>query len=309
MKVTPDMRNPEPRDWVVPDILARGVQTTLYGKPGVGKSLYALHMAAEISHAEPVLYLDYEMTPDYLFERLDAMHIDDDVLTNGFNYHTMAREDVGPLDTPSGSDDLGSLLATTQAKILFVDTMTSAVEGPENDNDTYRKFDEHTLDLLKKHNVTTMLIDHASTKGSGSKGPRGASHKTGQTELSWYMSKTTDKAFTLTNIKDRIGLGKKTLYLYQRSNPLAFDHGEEITIQALTDNQIAILERLEDLGIEAGTGRVQCIEALQGTGAGYSEGTGGKGVNNNDLATVVRYRKQASGTGARYNQSTLPDPF
>ena len=41
---------PEPVDWLHPGLIAKTTQTTLYGKPGIGKSLLALDIALSLIH-------------------------------------------------------------------------------------------------------------------------------------------------------------------------------------------------------------------------------------------------------------------
>ena len=82
-----------------------------------------------------------------------------------------ALPDIDGLDTPKGGKAIRAIVERHHPQLLIIDTVTSAVSGPENDSDTFRAYWRHTGQHLKDSGVTVWRLDH-SGKDPG-KGQRG----------------------------------------------------------------------------------------------------------------------------------------
>ena len=131
---------------------AAGRGHALYAAAKAGKSYVALYLAvcvaigrdlygrpAERAH---VLYVDAEMTPDDVRERLEAFGLGPD--SDLSHLHYLSLPTIPPLDTPHGSQALVERAVAVDARHVIFDTMARAVIGGENDSDTYRAFYRHT---------------------------------------------------------------------------------------------------------------------------------------------------------------------
>lgn len=278
-----DATNPTPVDWLYPDLIAKAAQTTIYGKPGIGKSLLALDLAIKISHQYPVLYLDYEMSTGDVIRRLDNMR-QTEALKNGLFYNIYTGSDLPPLDTPEATDAIGGMLKTTGAKVLFIDSLSGAVQGGENDNDTYRNLTTHTITMLREYGITTIRIDHLSIKADQHAGPRGASRKIDDVDVAWeFQPVGTADHFTLKNRKNRIGEAPMQIPVKRVNSPLEFIVGTEFTLETLTEREILALSTINAMSVPLRTGRDGIRFELERTGFGP--------ISNESLAKVVRLRK------------------
>ena len=295
MRVTGHNYDPDAKiEWLIQDLIPMDGQTTLYGKPGSYKSMLAMYWAIQIAKEHRVIYLDYEMARRWVNMRLRDMLGDDvlPLLEGPLWYEVEAGDSIGPLDTPQGSENLADLIHQADATVLFIDSMADATEGSENDNDTIRRFSHHTASMLKGQEITTIRIDHISTKSQGDTGPRGASRKMDDVDLAWKVALTgNEEQFQLVNGKDRIGIDQKQFYFSIEKTPLLHvtRQGQtSITIAALTDKELELLERIDD-AIEAGEldympGREKIMKHIK-----YKFGTG---PSNQQAQTVAAYIKQ-----------------
>lgn len=188
-------REREPAEWVFEDVLARGRGHAIYAKHKQGKSLLTLYMAAKIATGEQdvvVVYLDYEMGEEDLYERLDGM---------GYG----ARDDLSrlryallpllpPLDTDAGCAALSAMLDGVQAEypdmhqVVIIDTIGRAVKGPEDEADTWRDFHRHAGMMLKRRGCTWARLDHGGKDIA--KGQRGSSGKGDDPDVVWRLERT-----------------------------------------------------------------------------------------------------------------------
>lgn len=188
-------REREPAEWVFEDVLARGRGHAIYAKHKQGKSLLTLYMAAKIATSEDdmvVVYLDYEMGEEDLYERLEGM---------GYG----ARDDLSrlryallpllpPLDTDAGCAALSAMLDGVQAEypdmhqVVIIDTIGRAVKGPEDEADTWRDFHRHAGMMLKRRGCTWARLDHGGKDIA--KGQRGSSGKGDDPDVVWRLERT-----------------------------------------------------------------------------------------------------------------------
>jgi len=291
------MYHPKPREWLIKDFILRGKQHALNGRPGVGKSLFMLQQAIKLSHQEPVLFLDYEMNSTTLFERLDDMEIDHSVLVNGFNYYTPASVDVEPLDTSDGSEMLEDLLRESGAKILVVDSFARAVQGDENDAGTYRDYEAHTQVNLVAQEITTILVDHISSK-SGTNKSRGSTRKEDLSELIWSMNTVNGaNTYELRLDKNRFGVTEEHLNYSMHKDPLGFKPTGEITVDVATDHEVELHQQAELTGFDvAGASRKTLKEHIKATSKD------GKSIGNTTASRMIRQAKAVE-------REDLSDPY
>lgn len=187
---------PEHR-WLVEPFLAAGRAHALYAPAKVGKSLLALHVAAAVATGRgaldqqagprrPVVYVDYEMSPDDVLERLELLGYDEpDELAN---LHYVLLPDVGGLDSREGGQALAGYAMALSASLVVIDTTGRSVDGPENEADTYLAYYRHTAMRLKLEGITTLRLDHAGKDLS--KGMRGTSAKNDDVDVVWQMTRS-----------------------------------------------------------------------------------------------------------------------
>ena len=171
------------------------------------KSLIALYLSACLATGraifgrpagEPVhvLYVDQEMTVDDVQERLESMGFgpDDDLS----HLHYLLQTGISPFDTPDGGESLYDIAAFYSAELVVIDTMAEAVEGAENDSDTYRRFTLFAGRRLKAAGITTLHLDHEGLDNP-ERGPRGSTGKKGYVDVVTRLVKAKDEesvAFT-----------------------------------------------------------------------------------------------------------------
>lgn len=167
---TRDHSDPE---WTFEDVLARGRGHALYALHKDGKSLFALYMTLRCASSKErlvVVYLDYEMGEDDLYERLGDMGAGPGTDLSRLKYVLLPT--LPPLDTEAGAAALMELLDAVQGEwpeyhlVVIIDTISRAVVGEENSSDTFRAFYSHTGIQLKRRGCTWARLDHAGKDAS-----------------------------------------------------------------------------------------------------------------------------------------------
>ena len=184
-------------DWIAYPLIARGRQTALFAVAKVGKSYLALACTAALATGKPifgrpaqppvhVLYLDYEMTPGDLLERLERLgYTEEDNLSH---LHYAIIPSLPALNTYEGAAAVMKLVELTGAQVVVIDTTGRAVEGEENSADTYREFARTTGLSLKAAGIAMLRTDHAG-KDKGKSGQRGSSAKNDDVDLVYHMER------------------------------------------------------------------------------------------------------------------------
>ena len=186
-------------DWLCEPLLARGRQTALFAAAKVGKSLLMLEVAAALatgrpalSHAggEPidVVYADYEMTEDDLYERLESLGYGPHDDLSHLHYYLLPT--LAPLNTDVGGQDFVTICERHNAQAAVIDTFGRALEGEENANDTYLEFYRYCGLRLKQRGIALARLDHAGKDAA--KGQRGGSAKDGDVDIVWSLEPMQD---------------------------------------------------------------------------------------------------------------------
>lgn len=193
-------------EWLHDEVLARGRGHSIYAKHGTGKSLFSLWVSVEMVKAgHVVIYADWEMSEDDLYERLSDMGHGPGTDLSRLRY--LMLPDLAPLNTHQGAQQMGSLVDDAMLSwpekdvAVVIDTISRAVEGEENSNDTIQGFYRHTGLELKRRGVTWVRLDHAGHDGEHA---RGASAKGDDVDVVWRLS-TTDDGIQLKADKRRMG--------------------------------------------------------------------------------------------------------
>jgi hypothetical protein len=147
-----------------------------------------------------VVYLDYEMTDADLRERLTEFGYGEDDDYSRFHY-VHASAFGADLDTREGGAELLAYALAVEADLVVIDTMGRAVDGNENEADTFQKFYKHTGGPLKGHGIALLRLDHAGKDGG--KGQRGSSGKNDDVDVVWRLERRDDGS-VMTNTHSRM---------------------------------------------------------------------------------------------------------
>lgn len=220
----------EEEEWIVEPLLPARRLVAIYSVPKVGKSLLMLELAAGIATGksllgaparEPrrVLYVDFENDPrGDIRTRLDDMGYTPDELGD-LCYLTYPN--LRPLDTEAGGQEVVAAAIEYGCEVVVIDTVSRAVAGDENENDTWLAFYRHTGLKLKRAGIALVRLDHAGKDES--KGQRGGSAKSGDVDAVWRMSRVSDDLYQLTCEAQRFPIAESSLTIRRKADPLRHD--------------------------------------------------------------------------------------
>ena len=279
-------------DWILEPLIAKRRGIVIYSPPKVGKSLFSLEMAVHISIGDSwlgvnidaphnVLYVDYENDPrGDTRSRLQAMGYGPDDLTN---LKMLSFPSLDGLDTAKGAQQLLAACRVYGCDIVIIDTISRAVDGDENENDTWLAFYRQTGLLLKQNEITMVRLDH--TRKDESKGQRGGSAKSGDVDAIWKLSKITDDGSKLQLKLDdaRMQITERTLILDRVNDPHLFHKVAGAGQMAAWDAKVnEIIEILDDHDADKSIGRGKVRDLLKAIGVSAS---------NDVLTEAIRQRK------------------
>jgi hypothetical protein len=268
--------NEEEEEFISYPLIPRRRLIAIYSSPKVGKSLLMLELAAAVSCGRTVLghtpskryrvlYVDFENDPrGDIRPRLEDMGYEPDNLDH-LDY--LSFPSLSALDSERGGWELLAATDAYGSEFVVIDTISRAVAGEENSNDTWLDFYRHTGLKLKQAGVTLIRLDH-SGKDDG-KGQRGGSAKAGDVDAVWWLTKVTDERFRLECTYTRPRLDTKSLHLTRQSDPLRHDVDN---LSGITDREAKIahiVKEADDARLPADTSRrdLQAWGKLRGTKA------------------------------------------
>lgn len=269
-------------EWLYEQVLARGRGHSFYAAQKTGKSLALLWLAATLATGDDpvtVVYVDYEMGDDDLFERLTDMGYGPESDLSRLRYLMLPQ--LEPLDTQEGAAQLLELVDDTLEAwpdhhlAVVIDTYSRAVAGEENSSDTTRAFYRHTGLQLKRRGVTWARADHSGKDTS--RGQRGSSAKGDDVDVIWKVTRS-DDGLVLEKDAARMGWVPERVPLRRHDDPLRFS----VAAAAWPEGTKALGERLDVLGVPR-TASVKTARAAL-TAAGDT-------ASQQKLAAAVRYRK------------------
>lgn len=257
-------------EWILEPLIPQARGVALYSPPKVGKSLLMLELAVAISngtdalgvptHQTKVLYLDYENDPRAdVKQRLIAMGHTPQALQN---LAYASYPDLPPLNTPEGAEALLRAVHATGAGLVIVDTISRAITGEENDNNTWLDLYRYTGLALKREGVAMLRLDHSGKDVA--RGQRGGSAKSGDVDLVWRMTEAIPEETYLVECEaNRLDISERRLTLRRATLPLRHDV-ETAALGKLKEG--AILEALDRAGLERSAGRERARAVLTETG-------------------------------------------
>nr|WP_240161605.1 AAA family ATPase [Flaviflexus equikiangi] len=282
----------EEEEWILEPLIAKRRGIVIYSPPKVGKSLFSLEMAVHISLGDSwlgteidaphnVLYVDFENDPrGDTRARLQAMGYGPHDLQN---LKMLSFPTLPGLDTKNGAQQLLAACQVYDCDIVIIDTISRAVDGDENENDTWLAFYRHTGLLLKQNEITMVRLDH--TGKDESKGQRGGSAKSGDVDAIWKLSKVTEDGSKLQLKLDdsRMQITDRTLILDRMTEPRLFHKVAGAGQMAAWDAKVnEIIDVLDDHAAEHNIGRGKARDLLKVLGIGAS---------NEVLTEAIRQRK------------------
>ena len=186
------------------------------------------------SRRRRVLYIDFENDPrGDVRTRLQDMGYSPDDLDH-LDYLSFPA--LTDLNTEQGAARLMAAVKAYGSEVVVIDTISRAVTGEENSNDTWLDFYRHAGLRLKQAEVAMIRLDH--TGKDETKGQRGGSAKYGDVDAVWRLTKITDERFRLECTDSRFPLDTKQLDLIRQTDPLR--HVVE-NLSAATEREAKIL--------------------------------------------------------------------
>ncbi len=263
----------EPEEWIVEPILPARRLVALYSAPKVGKSLLMLEMAVAVATGREVLgvtpdrprrvlYVDFENDPRAdVRERLQAMGYGPEDLTDlcYLSFPTLAG-----LDCERGSVELMEAVSVYACEVVVVDTVSRAVDGEENENDTWLKFYRHTGLKLKQAGVALIRLDHSGKDET--KGQRGGSAKVGDVDAVWRLSRVSDDTFRLDCEANRMPVLERELVLTREEDPLRHRVQADPARAAREAKVQQAYAWLEQLNVDPSLGKDQAGKVLRAAG-------------------------------------------
>jgi 5S rRNA maturation endonuclease (ribonuclease M5) len=267
-------------EWLFEPVLESGTVNALFGKPGIGKSLLALSMAVDIAkRGLPVVYVDDENRIQDTVERLRAFGCHPGELGCLFMYSFAG---LPPLDTPEGGRHLTAVAEQHGGKLIILDTTSRMVEGDENAASTYLQLYRCSLVPLKGRGMCVLRLDHPGKDDA--KGMRGSSAKVGDVDTIWRLTEADGgEKFFLLREKSRSDHGQDMVCLKRAEGPLRYIF-DPVEYLPLNPKILAVARWLDGHECPAYYGRPKVRDFLNNT-------PGSPGIDTNELAVVVRYRK------------------
>ncbi|MCC5948108.1 MAG: AAA family ATPase [Nitriliruptoraceae bacterium] len=284
-------------DWIVEPLAAAGKLVGIVAKRGEGKSLLSLDLAAAAATGTacldqpdgppvPIVYIDMEMGPDDLYERLIDLgygpdHPRFDALLGHLHYYQLPS--LPPLDTEAGGRMLERIAELHGARLVIIDTVSRVISGSENDAEPFLELFRHTETRLKRRGIGVLRLDHFGKDAA--KGSRGHSAKEDPLDVVWEMS-VERESVTLKRTKGRQAGTPDAVHLTRS------DAGGRLTHRVsdsapITAKATEVVRLLDDLGVPVGVSVNEAQAALKAA----NEGKGRPAI-----VEAVRWRKNARKT-------------
>lgn len=262
-------------EWIIEPLLPARRLVALYSPPKVGKSLLMLELAVAVARGEQVLgttpdrprrvlYVDFENDPKGdVRARLRSMGYGPGDLEN-LSY--LSFPTLAALDSPQGGKELMAVVAAYECELVVIDTVSRAIKGEENENDTWLAFYRHTGKALKAAGIALIRLDH--TGKDETKGQRGGSAKSGDVDAVWRMSVVArDKTYRLDCEANRMPVLEKTLVIHRETSPRLLHRVDAAGRYAAWEIKIQeVIKALDAAGVPADAGRPAIRAALKVAG-------------------------------------------
>lgn len=248
-------------EWIAYPVIPTGRAISLYAPAKAGKSTVTLAISAAVATGRPVLgkrthpvaevlYLDYEMTPADLQQRLlELGYGPDDDLSH---LHYALLPSMPPLDTVEGAVALLEVVDATGAQLVIVDTFGRAVAGEEDHADTVRDFYRHTGLSLKARGITYLRTDHSGKDVA--KGMRGSSAKNDDVDIVWQLTRADTKeghGIRLSRTHSRISWVPDEVKIARVETDEGYDYRITGDVKLRPNGTRQQMEAMAEIGIDA----------------------------------------------------------
>lgn len=281
-------------DWIIEPLFAAGRAHALYAGAKTGKSYLVLAAVAALATGrtfldkpagEPadVLYVDYEMTPDDLHDRLvEFGYGPSDDLSR---LHYALLPSLPPLDTDAGGLALTMAAQSCGAQFVVIDTTGRATEGDENEASTFQAFYRHTGMRLKQQGIGWVRLDHAGKDAE--KGQRGSSAKNDDVDIVMKLTRN-DTGVTVEATHRRMGwYPERTVVDISEDGHgvMVFSGTRGADHKPYAVGTVELAQKLDklDVPLEMSRAAVRTILKAQNIGA-----------RNNVLSDALRFRRNAA---------------
>ena len=137
--------------------------TILFADTGLGKSVFAVQIANEISKTDKVLYIDLELS-DKQFEKRYSKEYKNHFV---FNDNFIRPDFIRPFSVPAGFDydtyfinSLKELVISAGARIVIIDNMTKLVSSDTDNARTAKPLMDCLQELKFDYSLTLLLLEH-----------------------------------------------------------------------------------------------------------------------------------------------------
>lgn len=279
-------------DWLIEPLLPTGRAVSIYAPAKTGKSLIVLSAVAAACTGRSVwglppqppvriLYLDYEMTPNDLRERLELLGYGPDDDLSNLRYALIPS--LPPFDTAEGGQALLELAQAENVRGVIIDTFGRATQGDENDADTTRAYYRYTGGLLKKHGIASGRTDHAGKDLE--RGQRGSSAKNDDVDLVWKLGRT-DDGVKVTRTHSRMSWVPEAIDLVRHEDQYGvWEFRRAAGSGGWPAGTKETVNALEALGLPVDISTRRAEQALKDAG---------KGVRRTLVTAAVKWRKQTA---------------
>ena len=253
-------------EYLYPDILERGETTVFFADGGVGKSLLAQALAAQIARMEPVAYLDWETSKESFWRRING-------LANGMNiaipedihYRAMSGK------VAATTSDVKAFIDANKIGLVVIDSAAYAAGESEASQPVTEMFD-----AIRTWQTTTLVIAHVPKAGDSDRpfgsvfmrnGPRSVFKVTSDTDHSdnWRI-------VTLRNVKtnNSAPIGNKAWRFTFRDEgrTIEIERTDANLIDELADSRPLPVKVREVLAENGAMFVAEIAEALEGAKAG-----------------------------------------
>lgn len=249
----------EGSNWLDEPLIECGQFVSIYGPPGIGKSLLAQERAAVLSRAgRCVLYLDAENPMNEVKARLQAMGFTDADLAH-LTY--LSFPGLPPLNTEAGAAQLAAIVNCINPELIVLDTWSKFISGAEADPALHTAAYNQSIVPLRRAGRAVLAIDHGGKDLA--RGPRGGSSKVDNVDTLWLLTIKAGGRVRLERRKSRTGRGVDLVELVRQTGPLRHDRLDLAPADTLGPEIRGCVAKLDELEVPTGWGRPRAAEVLR----------------------------------------------
>lgn len=161
---------PKPVDWIVEDLIAKGVKTVIGGMTGANKSYFVMEMAVRIAcgigefmgHGIPkqykVLYVNLEISNDEVNRRIQK------IISNlNVDYEGLTNLNINVFDNDTFDDvweKIGNTVEKVKPELLIVDNLYASTSINLSRNDEIKKLLRRIDNVVTSNDISLILVAH-----------------------------------------------------------------------------------------------------------------------------------------------------